>query len=61
VITVRRVYDDPLHFADASRISTDDHNNLEIWAGADGDVLLYVCAATQWFDVTIEGETNGSD
>ena len=38
---------------DATRLSTDEHNNLVIWGGHDGDQLLYVCAQSRWIDATI--------
>jgi hypothetical protein len=60
VITVRRVGDLSLSFETARRVSTDEHNNLEVWAGDDGDELLYICAADRWFEVTVEEETTES-
>jgi hypothetical protein len=55
VILVRIDDDDQpaISFDDANRLSTDEHNNLEIWGGPDGERLLYVCAASRWIDATI--------
>ena len=45
--------DEPaIAFDDATRLSTDEHNNLVIWGGHDGEQLLYVCAAARWIDAT---------
>jgi hypothetical protein len=59
VILVRILDDDEpaMSFDDASRVSTDEHNNLEIWGGHEGDELLYVCAASRWIDATITDTT----
>ncbi len=45
-------------FPDATRVSTDEHNNLEVWGGSEGDELVWVCAVEYWRDVSI-GDTNG--
>lgn len=45
-------------FPTATRVSTDEHNNLEIWGGDEGDDLLWVCHHSRWGDVSI-GDSNG--
>ena len=56
MISVNR--DDGLveQFPTATRVSTDEANNLEVWGGHDGDALLWLCAAGHWIDVTLEKE-----
>ena len=39
---------------DASRFSTDEHNNLLIWVGAQGDKLLRVFAHGFWTAVGVD-------
>jgi hypothetical protein len=56
VIVVRRA-DGEVSYPTASRVSTDEHNNLEIWSGVEGEDLLYICAAGQWLEVTVEEES----
>lgn len=46
--------DDGHEFADATRVSTDEHNNLEIWAGKQGDLLLALFHRDQWIRVEID-------
>jgi hypothetical protein len=40
-------------FPTATRVSTDEHNNLEIWSGDDGEDLLWLCAAERWSEVEV--------
>lgn len=40
--------DDATPFEDATRYSTDEHNNLCIWGGANADLLMAVFAAGYW-------------
>jgi hypothetical protein len=54
VITVTRVDGPDLHFDTATRVSTDEFNNLEVWAGRNGDMLLWLCAGGHWIDVLLE-------
>jgi hypothetical protein len=52
--------DEPaISFDDATRLSTDEHNNLVVWGGSDGEELLYVCAASRWIDATVSTDTGG--
>ena len=47
-------------FSEATRISTDEHNNLEVWGDDDGERLLWLTAAGSWTDVSIsEGDEHG--
>ena len=53
MVSIRLTDDDlPQRFA-ATRVSTDEHNNLEVWGGKDAETLLYLCAAENWVDITI--------
>jgi hypothetical protein len=58
-VTVRYA-DREVPYPRATRVSTDEHNNLEIWSGHDGDDLLYICATGQWIEVTVEEEETES-
>lgn len=40
-------------FDTATRVSTDEHNNLEIWGGPTGEQLVWVCHSEFWRDVSI--------
>lgn len=42
-----------LEFEEATRYSTDEHNNLELWAGADGDKLIQLFNARLWQTVGV--------
>jgi hypothetical protein len=49
-------------FVDASRVSTDEHNNLEVWSGSEGEDLMFLCAAGNWVDVSIDdGSSDGAN
>jgi len=56
VITVNRDDGHVEVFPDATRVSTDESNNLEIWTGVAGDRLAWLCAAGHWIDVMLESE-----
>lgn len=47
---------DVVDFADGSRFSTDEHNNLEIWTGDQGDRLLQVFARGAWRTVGVDSD-----
>ena len=49
---------DMTEFEAASRFSTDEHNNLEIWGGPEGDRLLQVFGKGVWRTV---GASDGED
>lgn len=40
--------------ADATRFSTDEHNNLLLWTGRDADRLTRVFAQGVWCGVDVE-------
>lgn len=44
-------------FPTATRYSTDEHNNLLIWAGRQGDTLLQVFAAGQWRSAGVDDDS----
>lgn len=48
--------DDVVEFDTATRFSTDEHNNLEIWAGPQGDQLIQVFAKGFWCSVGVDRE-----
>ena len=54
MISVNRDDGDTAQFPDATRLSTDEFNNLEIWGGPAGDRLRWVCAAGHWIDATLD-------
>jgi hypothetical protein len=56
VISVNRDDGHTEQFPDATRVSTDEANNLEVWGGHDGDALLWLCAAGHWVDVALDPE-----
>lgn len=41
---------------EATRFSTDEHNNLEIWAGPEGDRLVRVYTKGVWHAVGVDHE-----
>jgi hypothetical protein len=41
---------------DATRYSTDEHNNLCVWGGVKGDALLGVFAEGQWVSARLEDD-----
>lgn len=51
-------FSDPevVEFGAATRFSTDEHNNLTIWCGPAGDMLLHVFAARVWRTVGADPE-----
>ena len=40
-----------IDFPDATRFSTDEHNNLAIWTGHAGDILVHLFSARLWRSV----------
>ena len=56
MITVTRGAGTIEQFPTATRVSTDEFNNLEVWAGRDGHELLWLCAVGGWLDVTLTPE-----
>lgn len=44
-------------FPDATRFSTDEHNNLEIWSGKQGDRLIQVFACGKWRNVGVDDDS----
>jgi hypothetical protein len=40
-----------IDFTDATRFSTDEHNNLAIWTGPAGDMLMHLFSARLWRSV----------
>lgn len=48
--------DDVIEFESATRYSTDEHNNLQIWSGRDGEELVQVFATGFWQSVGVAGE-----
>ncbi len=47
---------DVVEFDAATRFSTDEHNNLQIFAGREGDRLIQVFAEGCWSTVGVERE-----
>jgi len=45
-----------IDFDSATRFSTDEHNNLEIWVGPQGDKLVQVFASGVWRSVGVDDE-----
>ena len=41
-------------FSDARRYSTDEHNNLEVWTGVQGDRLVALFHREHWLRVEVE-------
>lgn len=56
MIFVESVDGEVTYFAAASRFSTDEHNNLEIWTGAQGDRLLQVFNRTAWRSAGVDDD-----
>ena len=54
MIAVEGIAGDITEIEDATRFSTDEHNNLEIWLGDQGDRLARVFARGQWVSVGVE-------
>lgn len=40
-------------FPDATRFATDEHNNLELWAGSKGEQLICVYRRDNWSRVEV--------
>jgi len=45
-----------IDFDSATRFSTDEHNNLEIWVGPQGDKLVQLFASGVWRSVGVDDE-----
>ena len=56
MIFVEAVDSSTIEFDTATRFSTDEHNNLEIWAGPQGDKLVQVFAEGVWRTVGVDDE-----
>jgi len=48
--------DDVIEFDSATRYSTDEHNNLEVWSGVQGDRLIQLFASGAWRSVGVVDE-----
>ena len=48
-------------FVDATRFSTDEHNNLCVFGGSKTDMLLAVFHAGHWENISVEVEADGDD
>jgi hypothetical protein len=56
---VAHLPDEPVEFDDATRFSTDEHNNLCIWGGKKTDALLAVFNAAVWVRVQVDDDDQG--
>ena len=56
MIFVEAVDSSTIEFDTATRFSTDEHNNLEIWVGPQGDKLVQVFAKDVWRTVEVDDE-----
>lgn len=42
-------------FPSATRYATDEHNNLEVFTGSEGDRPLHLYRADRWLEVEVDG------
>jgi hypothetical protein len=59
MITVTRDDGRAVQFSTATRASTDEFNNLEVWTGREGNALIWICAVGHWVEVTLEADNGG--
>jgi hypothetical protein len=45
-------------FADATRFSTDEHNNLQLWDGPEAERLVQVFARGHWKSAGVDDESS---
>ena len=56
IIVVTREHGD-FDFDDATRYVTDEHNNLEIMVGREGDRPVACFASDEWIVVSVDGDS----
>lgn len=62
MITVYTADLERIVFPEATRYKTDEHNNLEVLGGRNGDEPLAVFAESHWNRVVVEGvDDDGED